>query len=138
MSRQSDSATCFRSSPAAGIFPNAGFFTLILNKNRVNKFSIVEFIFWALSSACPANLICAMKVFTYIIQSLADSSYYTGITINVQKRLYEHNEGTLKTTALKRPWNLMYVKPHNSYLEARKHEKWLKKKNRKYKVKLAG
>ncbi len=77
-----------------------------------------------------------MEVFTYLIKSLKDDSFYTGISENPGKRLKEHNQGKLKITALKRPWKLIYKKLHFSYLEARKHEKWLKKKNCHYKNKL--
>jgi len=77
-----------------------------------------------------------MSVFTYLIKSLKNNSYYTGISENPNKRLEEHNYGKLRITALKRPWKLVYKKSHFSYLEARKHEKWLKKKNHQYKSKL--
>ncbi|KKT26742.1 MAG: Excinuclease ABCsubunit C domain-containing protein [Parcubacteria group bacterium GW2011_GWA2_43_9b] len=74
-----------------------------------------------------------MEIFAYLIKSLKDKSFYTGISENPEKRVKEHNQGKLKNTALKRPWKLTYKKAHSSYAEARKHEKWLKKKNRQYK-----
>lgn len=74
-----------------------------------------------------------MEIFTYLIRSVKDNSFYTGISENPEKRLQEHNRGKLRITALKRPWELIYKKTHLSYSEARKHEKWLKKKNRNYK-----
>lgn len=78
-----------------------------------------------------------MKIFTYLIQSFIDNSYYTGISENPTKRLKEHNSGKLKITSNKKPFKLVYYKEHQNYKEARKHEKWLKKKNRKYKDNLA-
>jgi putative endonuclease len=74
-----------------------------------------------------------MAVFIYLIYSLKDESFYTGITTDPHRRLKEHNKGNLPCTASKRPWKLVYTKEHASYEEARKHEKWLKKKNKQYK-----
>jgi len=74
-----------------------------------------------------------MTVHTYVIKSLKDNSFYTGISNDPLRRLKEHNRGSLKNTTRSRPWSLVYQKPHESYTEARKHEKWLKKKNRDYK-----
>ncbi|MDI6883192.1 MAG: GIY-YIG nuclease family protein [Patescibacteria group bacterium] len=77
-----------------------------------------------------------LKMFTYLIKSLKDGSYYTGITNNIERRLQEHNRGILNVTKSKRPWELVYWKKHPAYSEARKHERWFKKKNRDYKNKL--
>lgn len=72
-----------------------------------------------------------------MLKSLKYKSYYTGISNNPYKRLYFHNKGGLKSTSFKKPYILVYLKPHKNYLEARNHEKWLKKKNRAYKNKIA-
>lgn len=72
-------------------------------------------------------------IYTYLIKSEVDQSYYTGISQNPDKRLIEHNGGKLATTARKKPYKLVFVKEHANYQEARKHEKWLKKKNREFK-----
>jgi putative endonuclease len=76
-------------------------------------------------------------VVTYLIKSLKDHSYYVGITNDPIRRIKDHNSGQLKTTAIKRPWVLVYSRVHADYLEARRHEKWLKKKSKEYKDKLA-
>jgi len=78
-----------------------------------------------------------MIVYTYLLRSLKDQSFYVGITEDVNKRLNEHNCGKLKTTSIKKPWQIVFYREHNDYISARKHEKWLKKKNRIYKEKLA-
>ena len=78
-----------------------------------------------------------MEIFTYIIQSLNNETFYTGISNSPSKRVTEHNRGKLSYTAVRRLWKLVYTKRHNSYGEARKHEKWLKKKNKEYKKYLA-
>lgn len=74
-----------------------------------------------------------MAVYTYLIKSAVDGSYYIGISDDPSRRLDEHNRGQLKQTAKKKPYTLVYKKEHADYVEARKHEKWLKKKNREYK-----
>ena len=73
----------------------------------------------------------------YLIQSKIDGTYYTGISKDPNKRLVEHNNGKLKITSGKKPYKLVYYKDHENYNEARKHETWLKKKNKIYKNKLA-
>ncbi len=78
-----------------------------------------------------------MKTFTYLIQSLVDGGFYTGISYDPVNRLKEHNAGKIKATLGRRPFKLIYLKEHKSYQEARKHEKWLKKKNIEYKNHLA-
>ena len=75
--------------------------------------------------------------YTYLIKSLVDHSYYTGITSDPIKRLEDHNSGKLKTTSSKKPWCLVFFRKHKNYADARKHEKWLKKKSRVYKDQLA-
>ena len=78
-----------------------------------------------------------MNCFVYLIQSEIDKSYYVGISNNPTKRLFEHNSGKLKTTSKKKPYSLVYTKEYENYVLARKHEIWLKKKNKVYKDKLA-
>jgi len=76
-------------------------------------------------------------VYTYLIKSEVDGSFYTGISVDLKRRLRDHNTGKLKNTSFKKPWKLVYYKEHVDYSEARKHERWLKKKNRQYKEYLA-
>lgn len=78
-----------------------------------------------------------MVVYTYLIQSIAEGAFYTGISVHPNKRLIEHNSGKLKTTSLKKPWRLVFIREHETYSSARKHEKWLKKKDINYKCSLA-
>ena len=75
-------------------------------------------------------------IYTYLLKSVKDGSYYVGISKNPELRLKEHNNGDNVSTSLRLTWKLVYKKSHDSYEDARKHEKWLKKKNRRYKKKL--
>lgn len=72
-------------------------------------------------------------VFTYLIKSIQSDCYYVGITADVSRRLMEHNHNKVKSTANRGPYELMFEKQHKDYVEARKHEKWLKKKGKDYK-----
>lgn len=78
-----------------------------------------------------------MSCNVYLIRSKIDGSYYVGISENPNKRLDEHNSGKLKTTSRKKPYDLVYTKEYPDYKSARKHEIWLKKKNKIYKNNLA-
>ncbi|MDP2642032.1 MAG: GIY-YIG nuclease family protein [bacterium] len=78
-----------------------------------------------------------MNCSVYLIQSTVDKSFYVGISQNPQRRLAEHNSGKLKITSRKKPYNLVYLKEYKDYRSARKHEVWLKKKTREYKLRLA-
>jgi len=78
-----------------------------------------------------------MSCSVYMIQSLRDKSFYVGISKDPFRRLKEHNIGKLKTTARKRPYQIVYVKNYPDYKLARNHEIWLKKKNIDYKLKIA-
>ena len=78
-----------------------------------------------------------MSCSVYLIQSITDKSFYVGISENSRKRLLEHNSGKLKITSKKKPYALVYSKEYKDYQSARKHEIWLKKKNKEYKLRLA-
>lgn len=78
-----------------------------------------------------------MTVYTYLIKSEKDGSFYAGITEDPYIRTDVHNRGGVKSSSNKRPYKLVYFKPHEDYQSARKHEKWLKKKSKEYKNKLA-
>lgn len=78
-----------------------------------------------------------MSCSVYLLKSKIDDSFYVGISKNPRKRLVEHNSGKLKITSRKKPYILVDLKKHKDYQSARKHEIWLKKKNKDYKHKLA-
>jgi len=64
-----------------------------------------------------------------------DKSFYTGITNNVDSRLYEHNKGIYKNcyTYNRRPLKLVYVEAYNNPMKAIRREKQIKKWSRKKK-----
>jgi len=69
--------------------------------------------------------------FVYILRC-ADSSYYTGVTNDVERRLYEHQEGMIRGcyTHDRRPVKLLYAEEFSDIIDALNREKQLKKWSR--------
>ncbi|MBI2464976.1 GIY-YIG nuclease family protein [Candidatus Shapirobacteria bacterium] len=65
-------------------------------------------------------------MYTYILQSEIDNSYYIGSTNNLSIRLVYHNNGRSKYTSRKRPWKLIYYEEFLTLSEARSREKQIK------------
>lgn len=49
-----------------------------------------------------------MEYTVYILQSLKDNSYYTGITTNLKKRIKDHNNGCNEYSRTKKPFKLVW------------------------------
>jgi len=64
--------------------------------------------------------------FVYVLQSLQDKNLYIGISMNVEKRLLEHNRGYVKSTKHRRPFKLIYTEKVINRKQARIREKKLK------------
>ncbi len=62
----------------------------------------------------------------YILQSLKDGNLYTGITNNLERRLYEHNLAYKNSTRGRAPFTIIYSEECNNRLEARQREKYFK------------
>ncbi|MEK7587229.1 MAG: GIY-YIG nuclease family protein [Patescibacteria group bacterium] len=77
-----------------------------------------------------------MRYFVYIVRC-ADSSYYTGITWNLKKRIEEHNK-RIKTPLQKSkiPVNLVYWQIFSDKIPAARREKEIKGWSRLKKEKL--
>ena len=67
-----------------------------------------------------------MFSYVYILQSQKDGSLYIGSTTDLKRRMEEHNAGQVKSTKLKRPWQLVYYEAYFAEEIARKREKSLK------------
>jgi len=72
--------------------------------------------------------------YVYIVKC-SDNSYYTGITNDITRRVYEHNEGKDPTsyTYSRRPLELVYTSHFTDVNEAISWEKHVKKWRRKKK-----
>lgn len=64
--------------------------------------------------------------FVYILESLKDKRLYKGLTNNLERRLYEHNHGKMKSTKGYRPWKLIYFEEFEDKEKARKRELYFK------------
>jgi putative endonuclease len=67
-----------------------------------------------------------MKYFVYAIKSEIDGRFYVGFSLDVIKRLNEHNSGKTKSTKGFRPWKIIFTQNCNTRAEARQLEKYYK------------
>jgi putative endonuclease len=76
-----------------------------------------------------------MKSYHVYIVQCSDKTYYTGITNNLDRRLFEHNEGINPTayTFSRRPVVLKYTETFNNPMDAIIFEKKIKNWSRKKK-----
>ena len=65
-------------------------------------------------------------VTVYVIESLKDKTWYTGMSMDYINRLKEHNSGKSKFTKGHGPWKLIYLENHPDWKSARKKEKYFK------------
>jgi putative endonuclease len=72
-----------------------------------------------------------MAYFVYIIQSLADGTYYVGSTQDVDNRLERHNQGRSQYTKPKRPWQLVHFEEYSDKSDAIKRENEIKRRKSK-------
>ena len=75
--------------------------------------------------------------FVYILECF-DGTFYTGITVDVERRVNEHNSSKLgaKYTSTRRPVKLVYVKKCKDRSNASKEEYRIKKLSRTDKLRL--
>ncbi len=62
----------------------------------------------------------------YVLLSLLDGATYVGMTMNLVRRLKEHNGGSNRYTKGHRPWKVIYTESHVNWSEARIREKFFK------------
>ena len=77
------------------------------------------------------------KTWHLYILKCSDDSLYTGITLDVTRRLSEHNEGIgCKYTRTRRPVTLVYSESHPDHKSAWKREREIKRYPRRKKLAL--
>jgi len=64
--------------------------------------------------------------YVYIIKSKKDSKLYTGSTNDLKQRFKEHNDGKVKSTKSRIPFELIYYEAYISEKDARVREHNLK------------
>lgn len=78
-----------------------------------------------------------MKTYYVYILKCSDDSFYTGYTVDLEKRLKTHNDGKgAKYTRSRRPVAIIYTEKFETLSEALKREIEIKKLNRTQKEKL--
>ena len=65
-------------------------------------------------------------VTVYVIESLKDKTWYTGMAKDAVKRLKEHNSGKNRFTKGHLPWKIIYIEEHPNWESGRIREKYLK------------
>ena len=67
-----------------------------------------------------------IMITVYVIESLHDGTWYTGMAKSALLRLKEHNAGKNKFTKGHMPWKIIFTEEHERWAEARVREKYLK------------
>ncbi|OGN16549.1 MAG: excinuclease ABC subunit C [Candidatus Yanofskybacteria bacterium RIFCSPHIGHO2_02_FULL_50_12] len=68
-----------------------------------------------------------MPYYVYLIRSIKDGRWYTGFTVDIRKRLGEHNEGKyVSWTKGRGPFEVIYYEMCKNKEDARKREIYLK------------
>ena len=65
-------------------------------------------------------------IIVYVIESLVDQTWYTGMALNEHARLKEHNVGKNRFTKGHLPWKIIYTEKHPDWVTGRLREKYLK------------
>ncbi len=66
-------------------------------------------------------------MYVYILQSDQDGRFYTGYSRDVERRLWRHNAGLVKSTRNRRPLKLVYRELCGNLAEAKSRERQLKR-----------
>ena len=64
--------------------------------------------------------------YTYVLLSQADQRFYIGATQDLNRRLEEHDAGRVRSTAYRRPLELVYYEACLSAEDAYRRERYLK------------
>jgi putative endonuclease len=64
--------------------------------------------------------------YTYVLQSLKDSRWYTGYTEDLRNRFLKHNSGKVSSTKGRGPFKLIYYEACLNQQDATAREKFLK------------
>ena len=67
-----------------------------------------------------------MFYYVYVLKSAADGNFYVGFTNDLKRRVAEHNNGLVHSTAARRPLELVYYEACRNQSDASKREKYLK------------
>jgi putative endonuclease len=74
--------------------------------------------------------------YVYILHSKKDSKRYIGMTSDIERRIFEHNSGLVKSTKNRRPFELIHYETFETKSDALSFEKKLKQRKGKINVQL--
>lgn len=72
------------------------------------------------------NSTAIMFYYVYLLQSEKNQELYIGYTIDLKKRLREHNQGLNFSTKPYRPWQIIHFEAYRDEKDAKRREKYLK------------
>src|SRR5438105_10399455 len=64
--------------------------------------------------------------YVYVLRSLKDKNFYVGFTKDVRKRFQLHNDGLVRSTKGRRPFELVYWEGCLNQADATRRERYLK------------
>jgi len=64
--------------------------------------------------------------YVYVVQSSQHDEFYTGYTVDLKRRIKEHNQGLNFSTKRYLPWMLIYYEACLEESDAKRREKYLK------------
>ena len=81
---------------------------------------------WRSHIIAPLTLYLELVNFLYILHSLKDNNFYTGITTDLDRRTKEHLAGKNISTSYRRPLKLIYYEAYLLKSDAEARERYLK------------
>jgi putative endonuclease len=72
----------------------------------------------------------ANVAYVYLLRSLKTTKFYIGWTVDVKRRLYQHNQGKTLSTKAYCPWELIGYESFSNNEDAKHREKILKRNKR--------
>ena len=64
--------------------------------------------------------------YVYVLRSLRDQGLYIGSTRDLRARLRLHNDGAVRSTSPRRPFELIFYEAYRSQYDAKRREIYLK------------
>lgn len=99
-----------------------------MTSSKVERFFDVEEV---TGSSPVSSTIKNMKPCVYFLKSLKNGRYYIGSTIDINRRLVEHNNGKSRYTKYSIPFQLVFKQNYSTLEEARMIERKIKRLKRK-------
>lgn len=72
----------------------------------------------------------AGRAYVYLLRSMKDGRFYTGWTMDLERRFKEHNAGVSISTRNRGPFELLHYETFSSPGEAKNREKTLKRNSK--------